>query len=117
MRLFILSGSAALCAAIGTLSGCGSDATCDELQTCGHDDAGSTADAATHDASAADVSADHVAPKPDGAVDGGAVDSAVDGGVTCDSGTAIVCNGQCVEPSDPAHCGSCSNVCPSGTPL
>ncbi|MGO9834687.1 MAG: hypothetical protein ACLP1X_10755 [Polyangiaceae bacterium] len=34
-------------------------------------------------------------------------------GPTCDSASSIVCSGQCVDPTQPAHCGSCANACPA----
>ena len=39
-------------------------------------------------------------------------DAPVEAGVECDSAAALVCNGQCVDPTLPAHCGSCTNQCP-----
>ncbi len=46
----------------------------------------------------------------DGQADG-ASDASPDTSVSCDAATAITCNGQCVDSTQAAHCGSCTNVC------
>src|SRR5580700_6495778 len=45
---------------------------------------------------------------PDGA------DGSSDAG--CPSPTTLDCNGTCVDPTQPAHCGTCNTVCEGGTP-
>ena len=77
------------------------------------------------DAAADGVAADGMTG--DGAGDANGDQSTTDGGgdgpsdapmettVSCDASTAITCNGQCVDSTQPAHCGSCTNVCTAPT--
>ena len=77
------------------------------------------------DAAADGVAADGMTG--DGAGDANGDQSTTDGGgdgpsdapmettVSCDASTAITCNGECVDSTQPAHCGSCTNVCTAPT--
>jgi hypothetical protein len=127
MRFFLTSlGLSGLAITAGIGVGCGdSSSNCEESKTCpcppdaiGHhlDDAGfNHCDFA--DDGGIDASADaRDEGRGDDAAGDGHSDSPSDGptetGITCDGG-AIVCNGQCVDSTSPAHCGSCTNVCGS----
>ena len=49
----------------------------------------------------------------DAGADGpGSTDALVETGMVCDSSTAIMCGGECVDRTMPAHCGTCTNICP-----
>lgn len=92
--------------------GCAGDppALCDN-NACGSDDAG-VGDG--HADGTSDATSD-VQPGEGGMLEGGndaAPDAPGDGGCTA---TSITCNGQCVDPAQPAHCGSCTNVCTAPT--
>ncbi len=78
-----------------------------------------------HNCDAADASGDGFT-SGDGAGDAGGEggggdatdapsDAPMETSVSCDAATAITCNGQCVDSTQPAHCGSCSNVCTAPT--
>ena len=142
-RMRTASFVVALSACAGAVSiaaiGCGVDSSgdaCSDSLVC--------PDAAQTDSSpdakretTADSAADRVEPttgdsavdgEVDGQVDAAEVDAHTDAGIdagvdaaeagpTCDSGTAIVCSGQCVDPSETANCGSCGNVCPPTDPV
>src|SRR5947209_4204342 len=114
--------------ALGALGACSSDAPadCASQGDCRAD--GAVADATVDGATTARESgADALGSDAHGSMDGNAggdaggsadadaiapVDAgdltdaldAGDAGMACDSATAIVCSGQCVDPSDPAHC-------------
>lgn len=46
--------------------------------------------------------------------DGAFSDAPSEAGIACDgSAAALVCGSLCVSALDPAHCGSCTNVCPA----
>lgn len=80
------------------------------------EEAGADASAdATSDAHGDAMSShDSDAASPDGAPSDGALgDGSTDTSVPCDSSTVLVCSGQCVDPTDPANCGSCTNACPT----
>jgi hypothetical protein len=92
--------------------GVGSAGTCEDNGTCvlpeGGDDVTAGDDAGDGGASAdGSDGADGAADAGDGS---GGTDA--EGGLVCDGGGQIVCNGACVDASDPSHCGSCTNVCP-----
>ena len=69
---------------------------CERTGYCPHPDGGSQADVIT-------VGQDgDSALTPDGGEETGPV---------CSSPTTLDCNGTCVDPTQPAHCGRCTNVC------
>jgi hypothetical protein len=89
----------------------------------GDDDDASTdasPDATASEASDTDVVTLIPPDASDAHADGSSTDgSMMEAGVDCDSGAGLICGGQCVDPSSPANCGSCTNVCPAvthGTP-
>jgi len=62
---------------------------------------------------------DNVCSGPDAGAGQATCTLGADGGGTCGLGcsgaTSLNCNGACVDPSQPAHCGSCTNVCAGPT--
>jgi hypothetical protein len=80
----------------------------------GDDDASTDSSTDTMASDAADVDVGSLIPPDasDAHADGSSDGSTMDASVTCDSSTQIVCGGECVDPSDPAHCGSCT-ACPT----
>jgi hypothetical protein len=112
-----LAPALAAIAPLGVVAvGCGSPAPsdCASNSSCGDDAATDAviADGATgNEGGGADAS-----DGGDGGLgdaDGAVMDSPTESGLACDAG--IACNGQCVDPTQPTHCGSCSNVCPVPT--
>ena len=83
---------------------------CLAWRDCPPDDGGSGADQSVADGGSidapigTDARAESSVDAPQAAETGG-------DGATCTAPTSLDCNGTCVDPTQPAHCGSCSNVC------
>ncbi len=109
--VLVAAGASVSCAV--ALNGCGEplSSDCATSHTCVDNDAasvdGTTDGLVTVDGNGfADV---------DAAQDGSSIDAPMEATVSCDAATAITCNGQCVDSTQPAHCGSCMNVCTAPT--
>ena len=60
----------------------------------------------------ADRSSDDAAQENDAGIDGPRTDAAdAEAGTGCTAPTTLLCSGTCVDPTRPAHCGTCGNVC------
>jgi hypothetical protein len=96
----------------GILAAGASLAACSNTDFCANDFC-NAGDAAADGGAALDGASGDAPDDQSSSFDGGS-DGARDGGaVACDGGSAIMCSGQCVDPKDPAHCGSSCTVCTS----
>ncbi len=102
----------------GWVAGCGTDTfgTCTDTNTCGGGDGGG--DVVTGDVTVVDDAGEGSAPFDGGdssvAKDGGsegASDARAEGEAGCAAPLSLDCNGTCVDPTRPEHCGTCTNVC------
>ena len=66
----------------------------------------------SEDAASGDVSVVDGSPSTDGRSDGGSSTSDAAKETGCSAPTTLDCGGACVDPSLPAHCGTCDNACP-----
>ncbi len=107
MRRYALGLATIFVASLATtgslVAGCGSYSPqdCASRGDCPGDDAGADADAISP--------VDVIVVSDAGNVDAG--DGAADTGPTCIAPRSLSCPGGCVDPTLPAHCGTCDNVC------